>query len=219
MKEFTEIRIENVSEEMMDKILQSKILGFDRNNSNTLRTRYLGRPISFEGNILILDTQMYYDNIPLKDMNSDTEVIIYKNSRKEIELARGIIYKKYYIQATENDWKSKKHPIIYLGSDNSLELKINLQLTEKEKEALELGEIPLSMDDRHFKFSRNNRFHVIYSWTSKEIYGGEITKIIDSDMWLIDVVKISKEWVRNYNEENIVEGIKLFIRRRMALLS
>lgn len=60
---------------------------------------------------------------------------------------------------------------------------------------LELGEIPLSMDDKWFLYCQGNVFHLHMSWDGLEIFQGNIIKSIQKDdLWLISAVRTSLDW-------------------------
>jgi len=214
LKEVTEIILDEINE--INKILGMQRIAFDSIISKNPRTRYLGNPLSFENKVLKLNTQMYYENIPLKEMNSETEIKIYTNSRKEKILCSGIIKSKYYIKSKENDWKLEKQ----IDNESYDLLRVQIKLNEAERKAFELGEIPLSMDDKLFMYCSKDEFHYYNSWTGVEIFKGKLERSrTTKNEWKIKEIQSSKERKCNIDEKTnqITNLIKHGIKRKMKL--
>ena len=107
MKELTKIKISESLLGEQGKLMNERYLTFDFKSSTSPRSKYLGRPISFEKDVLTLSTQMYYEGIPLYEMNTGNNVEIFKGFGKEEKLTEGIILSKYFNKASKEDWKTK----------------------------------------------------------------------------------------------------------------
>ncbi len=216
LKEFTEIQIGELKTKSQEELLREKYLSFDSLESDLPYSKYLGKPISLEKGILKLSTQMYYEKIPLSEMNKGTRIEFFSNSRKAESWGDGIVHRKYFVQAKKEDWKIKTA----IDESNSTEIITNIKLNSKEKEVLEFGETPLSMDDKWFVYCSDNEFHFYRSWTGIEIFKGEMTKsTLDHGQWEINKVSVSNEWNVSLEEkkELIQDLLMGGIRRKLEV--
>jgi len=218
VKEFTEIKIAEPLLQKQKEIFNKDFFHFDSKTSDLTYTKYIGTPISLESDILTLSTQMYFDNIPLSEMNTGVQIEFFNNSRKEEKLGEGIVISKYYQKAKREDWKISKE----INNSNFKEIGINFNLNKNEKEALELGEIPLSMDDKWFLYCFNNEFHFYRSWTGIEMFKGTLIESNKEEgNWIVDKISVSKHWDPILGEQKaaIITLLKLGISRRLKILT
>lgn len=214
MREHTEIELNEDCD--FDQIKSRRVIAFDYNFSKLNRTKYYGNPISIENNILKLNTQMYYENIPLKEVNSGSNVAIFSNSRKEEFLGTGIVKTKYYINSTEQNLKIKKR----LNEDNCDSIQLDIKLNKDERRAFDLGDIPLSNDDKWFMYVSENIFHYHRSATGIEVFRGELINTGQfNDKWVIKEIRASREWNSSIEEKKqlINTLINCGIKRRLKL--
>ncbi len=172
MREITEIKLSDDLLNKKEELLQNRFIIFRQNSTDLSSIKSVGTYISLQKNILKLNTQMYYEHIPLSDMNKGTQVDFLNSFRNEDKLGQGVITAKYFIKATKEDWKIKNE----ISQTNSDEVLINFSINEIEKKALELGGTPLSMDDKWFYYCYDNAFHFYRSWTGTEVFKGKIIK-------------------------------------------
>ena len=217
MKEFTTIKINQQVDFNPDDLLSKEFIHFDFSTSTNLISKYIGRPISMEDSILKLSTQMYYEGIPLSEMNTGSQVIIFKDRRKNECWTTGEVADKFYIKAKKQDWKIEEEVSTFNGDGIDLELNLN----QREKYALELGETPLSMDDKWFIYCENNTCHFIRSWTGIEMFKGQIV-LGDSisEEWKIKNIIASRSWDSSIDEKKklVHELLEYGIKRKLKLL-
>ncbi|WP_338766921.1 hypothetical protein WAF17_04785 [Bernardetia sp. ABR2-2B] len=222
MREVIEMEITKFLNDTTEKkILNTDLVSFDKKKldiSQFRHSKYLGTPFFLEKDILKLSTQMYYEGIPLSEMNKNTQVILYKRSREKLELlAEGTVRSKYYISAEEDDWGLEEA----LDSNNCDRLDVKIKITQKEKEMLELGIIPLSMDDKWFQYCKDNRFSFIRSWTGIEIFRGQILPSKTENEWVLCNITSNKSFFMSMDKEekeNLLRDlIKYPISRKMKL--
>jgi len=214
LREHTEIELNEDCD--FDLIKDRKVIAFDYNFSKLDRTKYLGNPISIENNILKLNTQMYYEGIPLKEVNTGSNVVIFTNSRKEIFLGTGVVKSKYFINSTKQNLKREKR----LDEDNCDLILIDITLNKEERTAFALGDTPLSNDDKWVMYVSENIFHYHRVATGIEIFRGElINSNNSSDDWIIKEVLASREWKSSIEEKKqlISTLINFGIKRRLKL--
>ena len=169
------------------------LLPFDDKTKDFRFPYAIGRPVTINNGVLKLSTQMYYEGIPLSVMNTGVHVEFYKDYRKKEKFGEGTIASKYFVRAKKDDWKIEKE----INNSKAVEVKVDLKLNKSEKAALELGILPLSMDDKWFGYCQENEFHFYRSWTGIEMIKG---KLIRSDSneneWSIHQVYLSREWYK-----------------------
>lgn len=218
MKEITEIKLSDDLLKRKDELLQNRFIIFRQTSTDSSSIKAIGVYISLQKNILRLSTQMYNERIPLCDMNKGTQVDFLNSFQNEDKLGQGMITAKYFIKATKEDWKIENE----IGHTNSYEISIDISINEIEKEALELGGIPLSMDDKWFSYCHDNEFHFYRSLTGTEEFKGKIIKSNSKKgQWFITKIIIPKESC--INEENkkdrIEQLLKYTIKNNFKLLS
>lgn len=106
----------------------------------------------------------------------------------------------------------------FLDTENFEVVNIEYEISLQEKEMLELGTLPLSMDDKWFQYCENNTFHFFRSWTGIEIFRGEIIQV-DETKWRIENVIASKEFKKNTQARIslLQDLLKYGIQRKMRL--
>lgn len=214
MREHTEIELNEDCD--FDLIKDRRIIAFDYNFSKLNRTKYFGSLISIESNILKLNSQMYLEGIPLKEVNTGSNVAIFTNYRKEEFLGTGVVKSKYYIKSTKKNLKIQKS----LDEDNCDLIKLNITLNKKERIAFDLGDTPLSNDDKWIMYVNDNVFHYHRTSTEIEVFRGEIINAKNSNEdWFITEILASREWKSSIEEKKqlISSLIKYGIKRRLEL--
>lgn len=214
MRENTEIELNEDCD--IDLIKDRKVIAFDYNFSKLNRTKYFGNPISIENNVLKLNTQMYYEGIPLKEVNTGSNVAIFNNYRKEEFLGTGVVKSKYYINTTKNNLKTEKR----LTEDNCDLIPMDIVLNRAERIAFDLGDTPLSNDDKWVMYVSENEFHYHRTATGLEVFRGELikTKHANND-WIIKEILASREWNSSIEEKKqLISNLIIFgIKRRLKL--
>jgi len=214
LREHTEIELNEDCD--FDLLKDRKIIAFDYDFSKLNRSKYYGNPISIENNILKLNTQMYYEGIPLKEVNTGSNVAIFTNSRKEEFLGRGIVKRKYFINSTIQDLKIEK----VIDEDNSDLILLDIMLNKEERIAFDLGDTPLSNDDKWVMYVSENIFHYHRAATGIEVFRGELINTKHSnDDWRIKEILASREWNLSLEEKKqlISTLINYGIKRRLKL--
>ena len=214
MREHTEIQLNEDCD--LGLIKDRRIIAFDHNFSKLNRTKYYGSLISIENNILKLNSQMYIEGIPLNEVNTGSNVAIFTNYRKEEFLGTGVVKSKYYIKSTKNDFNIEKN----LDENNCDLIKLSIKLNKEERIAFELGDTPLSNDDKWIMYVKNNVFHYHRTATGIEVFRGEILNAKNSNEdWMITEIFVSREWKSSMQEkrELISSIIKYGIKRRLKL--
>lgn len=214
MREYIEIKLNEDCK--IDQIKDQRIIAFDYNFSKLKRTKYCGYPISIEDNILKINTQMYYEGIPLKKLNAGSKVAIFTNLKKDEFLGSGVVTNKYYINASIQNLKIEKR----LELENCDLIKLHIKLNKEERIAFDLGCTPLSNDDKWIMYVNDNVFHYHRTATGIEVFRGEIINANNSsEDWLITEILASREWKTSLEEkEQLINSlIKYGINRRLKL--
>lgn len=190
MREETTIRISQTSNIDTEDFLNAEYIYFDQLDSESKLARYLGKPLSIESDQLSIKTQIHLETALRVEIRTGSQVLLYKDWHKNMVWANGEISSIKLIPTRREDWKITQE----IEPSHSDELTVDINLNQQEKEALELGLIPGSMDDKWFIYCQNNTFHFIRSWSGIEIFRGKFIRDANSSGWKIRNILASKEW-------------------------
>lgn len=195
MREFTTIKLEARPEEV-EKVKALKYLSFHFEGS---KTPLMGRLEKLNDNVLIANTQGYYERISLAMVNSGTVVKLLLDRKKD-EFVKGIVLERKFEKATRKDWKITAE----INVENCKKRTANLTFTNDEKEWLELGFIPLQMEDKWFVYMENNSIHFLRSWTGIEFFSAQFVE--NQEGWTITTINISTDF-ESHNEVGAFQNL------------
>lgn len=217
MKEIIEIRLEDTEGIDGVQLLNSQHVFFDIPDRSSKPFGLVGRVISYENGVLKLDSQLYYERNISPEIKAGALINFYDNFKKEKIIARGEIISRYFRPAEKNDWKIEKE----IDDNNSDSVTINYPLSSKEKQMLELGVNPLSMDDKWFSFVADNTIHYYRSWTGIEFFRAKIVELnSESNKWQINTVKITRDSTMSLTEmkDLFCDLLKYGIKRKLRVM-
>ncbi len=166
--------------------------------------------VSIEGNSILFETQDYYDRIPLKVANSGTKVSLYK---RLTFLADGVIEEKYYTKTCKNHFAK-----IPLNDTNSSVVHLDFRFNALERQALLHGFSPLSMDDKLYVYTEDNRVHFYGSWEGDEIFSADLIEIADG-VWGFENARIHKDYADTPNKTKYDDAILFFAKTHAKLFA
>ena len=170
MREYTEIRITSVTEELTTAFSPQQWVSFRFAERSLLAfTTGMVEEIRAE-NIILFETQAYYEGVSLGSTQQGLPLELYKNRMTREKMADGILVDRYFKASQKSDFKFlKDRPTAECRQLDMQELTLSTQ----EKYALELGLRPLSMDDKWVAYTEENTFYLHRSWTGIEMFRGE----------------------------------------------
>ncbi|MEO1260233.1 MAG: hypothetical protein AAFZ15_15665 [Bacteroidota bacterium] len=188
MKEYTEIEIVNSSIAIDSIIEMKKTLSFQF-EGDIMRYKLPGGVPKSKTNTKTIkfSTQGYHGGIPLNEVKPGIKMELFEDWKRDKKVADGIMKKRYFEKVTKQDWEITEE---INPADCNIH-NVEIPLSNEEKDCLELGNIPINMDDKWFIYVEDNIIHFFRSWTGIEVFQAEII-YVEKDKWIINELRFTK---------------------------
>lgn len=188
MTEFTEIKILDTQLKVNDLLKPDSYWTFFFKDP-ALRRKWLGGNVVelLPDNVIKFQTQMYYEFVPLSQVNAGTSISLAQGRDRHKTIA-GEVINRHFEPATRASWKVETE----IDAENSDSFQVNIQVSSADKALLYLGLTPIQMEDKWFSFVADHTIRYLRSWTGLEVFQAKFEQV-DADQWVIRKLLVSKE--------------------------
>ncbi|NRB46908.1 MAG: hypothetical protein HRU41_04495 [Saprospiraceae bacterium] len=188
MKEYVELTISDSSAKERINPLVGKQIHFS--DTGKMKYGWSGKVQKWlSENILLLETQLYYDGIKMSQFGPGLQLGLYEDYKLSKKIGSVSVERRWYQAANKDSWKREGE----LSEDNSTSLVVELEFSNEEKSLLALGITPLQMEDKWFCYMEADRIYYYRSWTGIPWFQAKFSSIT-RDRWRIVEALAKKDW-------------------------